>query len=116
MIYENPTSAEKARIAHLYHSDHKEKELGRKNKRADRTNIIKNRRLVVYDLQAVLQCPRGDTSFYYKSKLNTYNFTLTELSQKEPDIKNRSYDQVHCYFWNETDAKRGVNEIGSYIS
>lgn len=114
--YENADLDEKNRIALLYNNHHEEKELSREEKRVDRSNINETTKVVVYDLQAVLQCPRGDTSaFYYKSKLNNYNFTLTELSQKEPGIKNRSYDQVHCYFWNETDAKRGANEIGSCL-
>lgn len=25
------------------------------------------------------------------------------------------YDNVHCYFWTEVDAKRGANEIGSCV-
>lgn len=70
----------------------------------------------MFDLQAVLQSPRGDTSaFYYKSKLNSYNFTITLLNKKVEAQMKDSYTDVHCYFWNETDAKRGANEIGSCL-
>ena len=62
---------------------------------------------------AVLQCPRGNSSaFYYKSKLNCYNFTLTELSKAS---SKKVYDKIHSYFWTESEAKRGAIEIGTCI-
>lgn len=73
----------------------------------------------IYDLEAVLPSPRGDTSafYYYKSKLNSYNFTIVELTKKTPEEnkKHPPYDHVHCFFCNETDAKRGSIEIGSCV-
>lgn len=73
----------------------------------------KNVRVAVYDLEAVLQCPKGDTSsFYYKSKLNCYNLTITELTH---DSSKVAYKNVHCYFWTEADATRGAIEIGSCV-
>lgn len=60
----------------------------------------------MYDLQAVLPVPRGQiSSFHYKSKLNCYKFTISDLYAKN----------AHCYFWNETEGKRGANEIGSCV-
>lgn len=71
------------------------------------------KQLCMYDLEAVLQCPRGQTSsFYYKSKLNCYNLTVTELTRNE---SKAAYENVHCYFWSEKDAKRGAVEIGSCV-
>jgi len=58
------------------------------------------------DLQSVLSTPCGNvSSLYYSRKLSVYNFTL--------------YDQVtgngFCMLWNETEAQRGANEIGSAL-
>ncbi|CAF4948227.1 unnamed protein product [Pieris macdunnoughi] len=69
-----------------------------------------------------MQSPNGETSaFYYKSKLNSYNFTITELSKIHEENEStmdisKSYENVHCYFWDETQAKRGGTEIGSCVS
>lgn len=42
-------------------------------KTSDSNNII----VAIFDLQAVLPCPIGQSSaFFYKSKLNCYNFTV----------------------------------------
>lgn len=80
--------------------------------RLDINNDIKAAResqnilVACYDLQAVLQTPCGDISvLYYKRKLNCYNFTVYNTTKKHG----------MCYFWNESVAKRGVNEIGSCI-
>ncbi|RVE39906.1 hypothetical protein evm_015444 [Chilo suppressalis] len=100
-------------IEEKYDTHIKEKNYSRIEKHNDRNNINKNSRVAVYDLEAVLQCPRGDSScFYYKSKLNCYNLTVTELTPKECNV---AYKNVHCYFWSECDAKRGAIEIGSCV-
>ena len=42
--------------------------------------------------QAVLPTPRGEVSvFYYKSKLSTFNFTISNI------VKSSTY----CYVWHE---------------
>lgn len=103
----------KKNIEESYRVHLKEKELSRREKLTDRQNVDKDNKVVIYDLEAVLQCPRGNTSaFYYKSKLNGYNLTLTELNNTE---KKEAYSDVHCYFWTESDAKRGAVEIGSCV-
>ncbi|XP_074040476.1 uncharacterized protein [Leptinotarsa decemlineata] len=71
------------------------------------------------NIQAVMQCPTGDISaFYYKSRLNSFNFTILELD-KPKEVKSDSkyccYKSVNCYFWNETQSKRGSNELGSCL-
>ncbi|KAJ8877723.1 hypothetical protein PR048_022178 [Dryococelus australis] len=59
--------------------------------------------VAVYDLQAVVQLPKGDVShFYYKSKLNVFNFTVY-------DFKTNTCE---CYCRN---GHRGVNELGSCV-
>lgn len=59
-----------------------------------------------YDLQAVLQTPRGEVNmFYHKHKLGVYNFTVYETSSRNG----------YCYAWSEDKAKRGANEIASCL-
>lgn len=86
-----------------------------KNKEDARNEIIKdtdtiktnnNNGLYYYDLQAVLPTPSGEvSSFYYKRRLATYNFTIFESNSNEG----------HCFIWNESVGNRGAIEIGSCI-
>lgn len=67
----------------------------------DQTCIV-----AVYDLEAVLPTPCGEvSSFYYKSKLNSMNFTVYNIAEK------RGY----CYLWSENIANRGANEIATCV-
>lgn len=87
-----------------------EKDLSRIEKRNDKGRAKEDPNLLVavYDLQAILPVPRGDVcTFYYKSKLNCFNFTIVEM--------NPSSDSAHCYVWNESEGNRGVNEIASCV-
>lgn len=66
----------------------------------------KNTIVACYDLQAVLQAPCGEISvFYYKRKLNCFNFTIYDVVKK----------QCYCYFWTEAMASRGANEVALFI-
>lgn len=114
LSYQNVTGETKINLEQKYQQHLQEKELSRKEKKIDRMNVSQFQKVAVYDLQAVLQCPRGDSSaFYYKSKLNSYNLTVTELTR--PDANKGAYEHVHCFFWSESDAKRGAVEIGTCI-
>lgn len=97
--YNNATKEEKEGIQEKYDKHLREKVLSRaeeeedkkKAKESEGKNII-----ATYDLQAVLPAPRGDTStFYYKSKINSYNLTVTELQA----------DYVECFFFFGTKVK-----------
>lgn len=111
--YKNANSNEKVLFEEKYNNHIEEKGMSRKEKQDDRKRVNENVKVAVYDLQAVLQCPRGTTSsFYYRSKLNCFNFTVTELKNEK---SKQAYDNVHSYFWTESDAKRGAIEIGSCI-
>ena len=60
----------------------------------------------VFDLQEVLPSPKGEEScLFYKRKLNVYNFTMYNLSNK----------QGHCYTWAEHEGLRGSNEVSSCV-
>ncbi|CAH0730535.1 unnamed protein product, partial [Brenthis ino] len=57
-------------------------------------------------ITAVMPVPIGESSaFYYKSKHNCLNFTIS-------DLKNKTTD---CYFWHEGLGNRGAIEIGSCV-
>ncbi|KAG6454562.1 hypothetical protein O3G_MSEX008752 [Manduca sexta] len=110
--YENSNLEQKQVLEEKFQKHLEEKSISRVEKSQDRQNVSKDLKVVVYDLEAVLQCPRGDTSaFYYKSKLNSYNLTLTELTNE----RKKAYNNVYCYFWTEVDANRGANEIGTCV-
>lgn len=111
--FANSNADGKKGLEEQYNTHLKEKTYSRDDKKNDRIRIEKNLRVAVYDLQAVMQCPRGNSSgFYYKSKLNCFNLTVTELKKKDSKV---AYENVHCYVWTESDAKRGALEIGSCI-
>ncbi|KAF2883687.1 hypothetical protein ILUMI_22502 [Ignelater luminosus] len=107
--YKNSNKEERKQSKESYDKHLKEKELYRKEKAEDveDAKTDKNKMVAMYDLQAVLPTPSEDIStFYYKSKLATYISTVYEIVPK----------QGYCYIWNETCAKRGANEIGTWKS
>ncbi|KAG6463739.1 hypothetical protein O3G_MSEX014049 [Manduca sexta] len=107
--YKHATSDKKIELEQRYRDHLKEKALSRTEKAKDieisRTpgsNLI----VAIYDLQAQLPVPIGNSSaFYYKSKLNCYNFTVT-------NTKNKS---TSCYFWYESLGSKGSTEIGTCV-
>lgn len=117
--YKNSTADQRLSLKVKYDTHLEEKELSREEKKNDRKNADKYNLLVCYDVQAIMQSPNGETSsFYYKSKLNSYNFTLTmlnKLPENKTEFDFKSYGDVHCYFWEETQGKRGATEIGSCV-
>ena len=61
---------------------------------------------LAFDLQKVLNVPSGENGLsYYTCKLAVYNLIITDLVNKNG----------FCYTWDQTTAKRGANEIGSWI-
>ena len=101
--YHNADEMEKEMLKERYESHQNEKELSRKEKAIDKAS---DSVVAVYDLQAVMQLPKGDVSvFYYKSKLNVLNFTIY-------DIKTNKCD---CFLWDESNGHRGVNELGTCV-
>lgn len=80
--YEFGDAKVKEELQNEYDGHHKEKCLSRMEKTRDKERIDKeeaNLVLAVYDLQAVMPCPSGKcSSFFYKSRLNYYNFTISK--------------------------------------
>lgn len=65
-----------------------------------------NFRSISFDLQAILSVPHaGDNQIFYKHKLNVYNFTIYDASNRDG----------YCYVWDETHGSKGSIEIGSCI-
>lgn len=57
-------------------------------------------------MEKVLQTPQSEvSSFYYKRKFATYNFTIYDIGKKEG----------YCFMWDESNGKRGSNEISTFI-
>nr|CAI5827310.1 unnamed protein product [Callosobruchus analis] len=106
MAFKVASDEEKISLKDEYENHLKEKELSRGEKKNDKNNSDEGTIVAVYDLQAVLQCPKGDVStFYYTCKLNVFNLTVYE-------IKTHT---AKCFMWDESEANRGVCEIGSCI-
>lgn len=102
--YENSNDAEKEAMKEGYDQHLHEKTLSRIEKQRDKEDA--NAVVAVYDLQAVVQLPKGDVSvFYYKSKLNALNFTVYDLQSNKCD----------CFVWDESQGHRGVNELGTCV-
>lgn len=102
--YKNSSDEEKILMKESYDTHIREKQLSRIEKENDKkkTDTV----VAVYDLQAVFQCPKGEISvFYYKSKLNVLNLTIYDIQQ----------NLVESFVWDESNANRGVNEIGTCV-
>lgn len=77
-------------------------------KEAYKTRAKEDTKLMAFnfDLEAVLYTPCDKVStIFYKRKLCTYNATTFNLVTRTG----------HCYMWNESEGKRGSNEIGTSI-
>nr|CAI5870500.1 unnamed protein product [Callosobruchus analis] len=80
MAFKVASDEEKIPLKDDYENHLKEKELSRRKKENDKNNSDEDTVVAVYDLQAVLQCPKGDVStFYYTCKLNVFNLTVYEI-------------------------------------
>lgn len=109
VAYENANVEEKMEIENDYLTHQREKNLSREEKKIDKERASENYQVSCFDLQATLPTPKGDVStFYYKSKLSTYNFTVCDLNKK-------GQGSVMCFMWHEGQGKRGPNEIGSCL-
>ena len=94
--YKNAADEEKVKLQEIYQEHQEEKELSRIEKNMDKEMAQKKEiQLAVYDLQAVLPVPMGQTSaFFYKSRLNCYNFTVS-VHKRSLYSKSISTLEVH---------------------
>lgn len=90
-VYTHAATVDKEKSESRYYIEHlKETELSRTEKAKDKKKPEKSEIiLAVYDLQAVLPVPSSKSSaFFYKFRLNCYNFTITEIAN----------DKTCCFF------------------
>ncbi|CAG9762669.1 unnamed protein product [Ceutorhynchus assimilis] len=107
--FQNSNEDEKKDLEEEYKSHVEEKNLSREGKNMDKSKISKLFQVACFDLEATLPTPNGQvSSFYYRSKLSTYNFTIC-------DIKQKGQGPVYCYMWHEGGGKRGAIEIGTCL-
>jgi hypothetical protein len=87
------------------HEDHqRRKKQARRAKEEDKKSDPNDTIVAAFDLEQVLTCPKlSVSSAYYLRKLSVYNFTIYELQTHNG----------HCFVWNESEGKRGSNEITS---
>lgn len=105
-IYKLAEGDEKAAKKEAYDWHLAEKDKSREEKSTDKEMVSSSFIVACYDLQAVMSVPNGEIStFYYKSKINCLNFTISELK----------HDTTECFFWDESQGNRGANEIGSCV-
>ena len=106
--YTNMTEEEKKAHEQAHHEHMLRKQLAREARDEDK-EIAKNNSEVLafnFDLEAVLTTPKGPTGqIFYLRKLAIYNLTIYNLGNQ---------DGI-CYLWDETQGKRGSNEISSCI-
>lgn len=94
--------------------EHKiQKDKARSLKDFDKSEFIKNSRsdwknvaVACFDYEKVLAIPKSETNaFYYKRKIGVCNFTVTDIGRSE----------TVCYVYDDTIAKKGPNEVGSFL-
>lgn len=105
--YQNADEEAKADKLNEKNIHESEKQQSRIEKSRDKKNAQSNLcKVACFELQAVLPTPCGEiSSFYYKSKLSTYNLSFFNMGS----------GTGHCYLWHEGLARRGSNEVGSCI-
>lgn len=84
------------------------KESARRERDLDKEVSQSNKKIIAFnfDLQAVLTTPKGPSGqIFYMRKLAVYNLTVYNLGNQK----------VLCYVWDETQGKRGANEIATCI-
>lgn len=104
----NMSEEEKAKDEHNYQVHIKNKDLARAEKELDKIKALDDPtyKSFTFDLQAVLYSPCSNvSSFYCIHKMCTYNLTVNDQAEKKGI----------CFVWNETDGKRGSDEIGTSI-
>lgn len=102
--YREGDQSEAKTLAYEEHKNREKAALQMKSKDFQESDNISSI-AVTFDLQGTILLPQTlDGALYYKRKLNVYNFTLK-------DSKKDRY----CYIFDESNGKKGCNEISSCI-
>lgn len=106
--YRTGDPATKAKLEAKYTSHIEEKEKIRKIKAKCKEESMKSALVAsaAFDLEQVFNFPMSlESLVFYKRRLAGFNFTMYELGTKNCD----------CYFWDETQSRRGSSEIASCV-
>lgn len=104
----NKEEKEKKKLEHEKHLSNKTRarEIKHEEIKSCSDNPDMKKTVLNCDLQAVLECPKGEvSSIFYKRKLAVYNFTIFDLINKEGT----------CCLWDETEGNRGSTEVASCL-
>lgn len=108
LAFRSLSNEEKEERYESYQKHIQKKDMARKERNEDK-DIAKNDSETLafnFDLQAVLTTPKGAAGeIFYMRKLAVYNLTIYNLGNQD----------VLCCLWDETQGKRGGNEISSCI-
>ena len=108
MSYLNGKDDQQLKMKTQYEEHLNNKSLVRKIKQTDKIKAKTDPSLVsaCFDLQEVLLTPKSfENSMYYKRRLNTFNFSIYNMANKDG----------FCYIWNESISSRGAYEISSCV-
>lgn len=107
--YENATAEKKQTLKEEYMMHIYNKEKSRKCKEED-LQLVKNEKekkcMACFDFQSILDTPQSQAGvLHYSRKLAVYNFTIYDVATHEG----------HCYVYSEHEARKGGNEVGSFL-
>lgn len=108
LAFRSLSGEEKEERTEHYERHMKRKEMARRERDFDKAVAQGNSETLAFnfDLQAVLTTPKGAAGeIFYLRKLAVYNLTIYNLGNQD----------VECCLWDETQGKRGANEISSCI-
>ncbi|KAK3911669.1 LysM and putative peptidoglycan-binding domain-containing protein 2 [Frankliniella fusca] len=109
LIYEIGTTAQKKKLQVKYDEHIRNKKSAKEARKRDEQHAKSCRDNVCYclmDLQQVVSLPKTEAGMVFnKRKLSTYNFT----------VYDRILKNGYCYLWDESEAKRGANEIATCV-
>lgn len=106
--YKLATPEEKNLQQLMYDEHQNNKIIAREKKKLDKLRANHDPAFCVaaFDLEKILVTPQGEVSnFFYKRKFAVYNFTVYDIGKKIG----------YCFMWDESQAKRGANEIATCL-
>jgi hypothetical protein len=109
LVYEIGMTAQKRKLQEKYDkhiTNKKNAKAARKNDEVYAKSCSDTVCYCLMDLQQVISLPKTEAGMvFYKRKLSTYNFTVYDKNKKKG----------YCYIWDESEAKRGANEIATCV-
>ena len=104
--YHRSNETEKQTLHNDYAQHISEKDSIRNMKRDIKERTVAEEKIAFFDLQQVMLPHSNRGELFYKRRMSCYNFTVYDVKKHHAD----------CFPWNESIAKRGANEISSYLS